>query len=143
MKIVINTCYGGFGLSPRATELYLNKIGKECFFYKQTKFKHKDGVNEYTKISLEEAKRFSFYSTCTKDLGETCNKINNDSYWYYSFYEDRSNKELIETIEELGESESSGQHASLEIVEIPDGIEWDIDEYDGVESIHEIHRSWR
>lgn len=27
-------------------------------------------------------------------------------------------------------------------VEIPDGIEWELDEYDGLESVHECHRSW-
>ena len=142
MKVVINTCYGGFGLSPKAEKLYLSKIGKECFFYKQTKYSFKDGINEYTKILFEEAEGDYFHHTYTKDMGDTFNEYNEEFYWYERFDDDRSNKELIETIEELGESESSGQHASLEIVEIPDGIEWDIDEYDGVESIHEIHRSW-
>ena len=28
------------------------------------------------------------------------------------------------------------------IIEIPDDIEWEIDNYDGIESIHEKHRSW-
>jgi hypothetical protein len=37
---------------------------------------------------------------------------------------------------------ASGGFASLKVVEIPDGIEWEIDEYDGKETIHEKHRSW-
>jgi hypothetical protein len=41
----------------------------------------------------------------------------------------------------MGE-EANDQFAKLEIVEIPDGVEWQIDEYDGYESIHEVHRSW-
>ncbi|CAK0757599.1 hypothetical protein CCP1ISM_7520003 [Azospirillaceae bacterium] len=30
----------------------------------------------------------------------------------------------------------------MEVIEIPDGVDWTIDDYDGVESIHEKHRSW-
>ena len=26
--------------------------------------------------------------------------------------------------------------------EIPDDVEWEIDDYDGIETIHEVHRSW-
>jgi hypothetical protein len=31
----------------------------------------------------------------------------------------------------------------LRIVEIPDGVEWHISEYDGIEHIAENHRTWR
>jgi hypothetical protein len=48
---------------------------------------------------------------------------------------------LVQVIEELGE-EANGSHAKLEVIEIPDGVEYTIDEYDGIESIHEKHRSW-
>lgn len=38
--------------------------------------------------------------------------------------------------------EASGRLAELEVVEIPDGTDWEIDDYDGVETIHEKHQSW-
>jgi len=28
------------------------------------------------------------------------------------------------------------------VVDIPDDIEYEIDDYDGIESVHEAHRSW-
>jgi hypothetical protein len=54
----------------------------------------------------------------------------------------RTDPRLIQAIEELGEKESSGKLAKVHIIEIPDGIQYEIDEYDGVESVEEIHRSW-
>lgn len=53
----------------------------------------------------------------------------------------RADPDLVAVIEELG-AKANGRHADLKVVEIPDGIEWEIDEYDGIETIHEIHRSW-
>jgi len=141
-KIAINKCYGGFGLSAKATKLYLKKIGKKCFFYKQTKYSHNGGKDEYSKLTLEQAQKEHFVSVYTKDMGKTFSKWDNKYSWYESFYDNRDDKLLIETIEELGEKESSSQLAEIKIVEIPNGIEWELDEYDGVESIHEKHRSW-
>lgn len=144
MKIVINKCYGGFGLSNEAIALYLKKIGKECFFYKQIGYKH-NGKEVHIKISNEEAyndNNLFNISVYTKDVGEEIYKHINEYYWYNDFDNDRSNKELIETIEELGENKASGQLAELKIVEIPDGAEYEIDEYDGIETIHETHDSW-
>ena len=54
----------------------------------------------------------------------------------------RADKNLIAAIEKIGVEKSSGSCAKLEVVEIPDGIDWEIDEYDGHERIHETHRSW-
>jgi len=49
---------------------------------------------------------------------------------------------LIAAVEKLGLEESGGQDVELLIVEIPDGIEWEIWDYDGKESVHEKHRHW-
>jgi len=38
MKIVINTCYGGFGLSEKATMLYGKKAGLNIIAVPDTKF---------------------------------------------------------------------------------------------------------
>jgi hypothetical protein len=44
-------------------------------------------------------------------------------------------------VEELGDK-ASGQFAELVVVEIPDGVDYEIDEYDGNEHIAEKHRTW-
>lgn len=67
-----------------------------------------------------------------KDFG-----IEEENYEAY-----RTDKRLIAAIEKVGIKESTGRYAALAIVEIPDDIEWEIDEYDGRESVHETHRSW-
>lgn len=48
---------------------------------------------------------------------------------------------LIKVVEELGEFANSSW-SRLEVVEIPDGVNWWIDTYDGIETIREVHRSW-
>ena len=48
---------------------------------------------------------------------------------------------IVEVVERLGAG-ASGSCAHLVVVEIPDGIAWEIDDYDGWETIHEKHRSW-
>ena len=58
------------------------------------------------------------------------------------YLEFRSHPKLIAAIEKVGVKESSGSLAEIEIVDIPEGVEWEIDEYDGIETIHEKHRSW-
>jgi hypothetical protein len=44
-------------------------------------------------------------------------------------------------VETLG-SAANGWAAELKVVEIPDGIEWYVDDYDGLEVVNEKHRSW-
>lgn len=84
VKVVVNRCYGGFGLSDEAKER-INVV--------------------------------------------------------YDFDVRRDDPKLVAIVEELGQA-SWGALAQLEVVEIPDGVEWEIDEYDGIETIHEKHRSW-
>ncbi len=47
----------------------------------------------------------------------------------------------MECVETLGEK-SNGACAELKIVEIPDNVEYSIEEYDGNEHIAEVHRIW-
>lgn len=48
---------------------------------------------------------------------------------------------LIDIVETLGK-ESWDDYASLKIVEIPEDVEWEIQEYDGNEWVAEKHRTW-
>ena len=59
----------------------------------------------------------------------------------YKFNEDRTNPNLINCVEKLGEK-ANGRYSRLRIVEIPDNVKWYIEEYDGVEWVAEEHRTW-
>lgn len=48
---------------------------------------------------------------------------------------------LVRTVELLGALANSA-YSELKVVEIPDDVEWQISEYDGVEWIAEKHRVW-
>lgn len=56
--------------------------------------------------------------------------------------EDRTDPLLIEAIEHVGVDKASGSLASLRIADIPDDVEWTIQEYDGIEWAAEVHRTW-
>lgn len=138
MKIAINKCYGGFSLSDKAIEMIMKRKGLKCYRYKQTKFRYSDGVDEYTRADDNDSNSFIHY--CTTDLGEKIEEIPNENYWYYRNLE-RTDKDLISVIEELGD-EASGRYGRVVVIEIPNDVNWEIDDYDGWESIHEKHRSW-
>jgi hypothetical protein len=90
MKIVINGCYGGFGLSEKGCARYMELSGKE---------------NVYSR------------------------KIYRDDPF------------LIQVVEEMGPA-AADRFAELRIIEIPDDVDWQIEEYDGLEWIAEAHRTW-
>lgn len=142
MKIVVNKCFGGYSLSPLAVEEYAKACGKECYHYKQTKYSWKEGVYEYTKVTSEDAgNSLGVYST-SKDFGNVIN--DNSEIWenYLTNYpKDRIDTRLIEVVERLGR-DADGSCAALEVVEIPDDVNWEIDEYDGMETVREKSRSW-
>ena len=142
MKIVKNSCFGGFGLSIEASREFLKRKGKQMFVYKQVKYEHSDGIEEWEKIDNVENKDM-FVSILTVDLGDKFEKLKYKEGEYFMDSDiKRDDTDLIAVIEKLGSGKSSGSCASLEIIEIPDGIEYEIDEYDGAETIREKHRSW-
>jgi hypothetical protein len=152
MKVVVNRCYGGFSLSMKAVARLAELQGKKAYFFKQTGISGKyDPVSPGTEPSLFYT-AFSIpnpndYFTEGKDWrDQTPEERQAENQKYSAVYldarpEDRTNPLLIQVVEELGE-EANGACAELEIREIPDGIKWHLDEYDGIESIHEDHRSW-
>jgi len=66
-----------------------------------------------------------------------------DGFGYaFNGYECRTNPKLVEVVERLGSERASGHFAKLKVIEIPDGIDWVIYNYDGIETVYEKHRSW-
>lgn len=143
MKVVINNCYGGFSLSLRGQQEYLKLKGKKAYFYKQTKFKHCDGIEIHVRAGIDE--RSGFAHCILRDLGKEVvgdfSKAHENEEYFSSFCIPRDDPDLVKVVEKLGKR-SWGDCAELKIVEIPKGIEWELDEYDGIEHIAEKHRTW-
>ena len=149
MKVAINRCFGGFGLSTLAISEILKRKGMDCFVYEQTEYAFKTGKDKYVKTIPSASSSFGTY-TLLRDYGDVIYEIPwNDKMedgqsvvkTFTSFDTDRTDSDLIAVIEELGD-DASGSCSALSIVDIPDDIEWEISNYDGMETIEEVHRSW-
>lgn len=57
-------------------------------------------------------------------------------------YDVRTDPNLIALIEKKGRKYVGTDLSFLTVVEIPDDVDWYIDNYDGMETIEEVHRSW-
>lgn len=130
-EVVINKCYGGFGLSHMATlEYYKRKgINVQCYDYDYvTKTKTILGPNT---LSSQDPHIIGFIHYEDAETGE-----------YLSGDFPRDDVDLVEMIKELGEK-ANGPHAELKIVEIPSDVKWHIQEYSGIEWIAEDHKTWK
>ncbi len=139
-KVILNKCYGGFGLSPKAYQLYAKKKGFQAFAYKGN-YDRERKVFYYTKLNyLSENPSVSYF---IKDFGDNV-WINEEEYEKYNLYLScgyREDKTLIEVVEELGD-EANSIYSKLVIVEIPDDLDYMIDEYDGIETLHQKVQEW-
>jgi hypothetical protein len=128
--------------------------GRPCYF-----FTHDWKTDNYVPVSEEEADDSGFWTAFDiPNPNEVIGKSYRDSDGTYRAYnelhskhdlssrpDDRSDPKLIQVVEELGGEHrkgASGKCAELKIIEIPDGVDYEIDEYDGVETVHEVHQSW-
>jgi len=150
MRVVINVCFGGFGLSNKALKRLAELQGRKCYF-----FVHRFGNGTTTKSWYEPAPEDSnqIFTTAfdIHNPGELLNVFDEHDYENQNkIYRehniddmdgDRTNPLLIQVVEELGD-EANGSCAKLKIVEIPDGIQYEIEEYDGNEHIAEQHQTW-
>lgn len=63
-------------------------------------------------------------------------------HFYFEYYDiERNDADLVKVVEVLGD-DVNDLTSKLEVVEIPDDVKYQIEEYDGYESIHEKHRRW-
>ena len=53
----------------------------------------------------------------------------------------RDSPQLVQIVEQLGER-ANNWYSRLKVVEVPEGVEWHIHEYDGMEHVAEDHRTW-
>ena len=58
------------------------------------------------------------------------------------YNDNRIDIKLIECINKLGKL-ANGEFADIKIIEIPDNIKYYIDNDEGIETVHEEHRTWR
>jgi hypothetical protein len=138
-EIVINRCWGGFGLSQEAIrELkrlgcpHLVEYDEEEFF----KWEKENGSwrEIWKNLSWEDYKRKQMRFLGLIRIG---GKLVGDGHGY----EDRDCEKLVKVVKKLG-IKACGRFANLKIVKIPADVEWEIDNYDGMETVEEKHRRW-
>lgn len=160
MKIVINKCFGGFGLSVKATDWLwkegVEEVGHDAIEYyggpKKTERTKTQKVQEvlekldkkdlkWKKELDEDLQRWRDFKAGVSGTYLRSQFSDDEKYVLYAREVPRDHPKLVECVEKLG-SKANGEHAELAVVDIPDDVDWEIDEYDGHESIHEKHRTW-
>jgi hypothetical protein len=140
MKVVINKCHGGFGLSHEAILRY---------------FEIK-GVPVYPEQSQDSWKFWTYWTVKPEDRmeikeGDALYAMPIEERRAYNAAQDtqtvcpreieRHDPALVQAVEELGDK-ADGEYADLDVVEIPDDVNYIVEEYDGMEHIAEAHRTW-
>lgn len=137
MEIILNKCYGGFGVSDKAIELYAEKKNIKRLF----RYEYECDSGIFKKVQLN-AKIFGRCIYATKDYGDSIPESTLDKKDIVNLSEEnRTDPVLIEVVKELGE-EASDEYARLKVVEIPDDLDWVIDDYDGFETLHQRTQIW-
>lgn len=150
MEIAINKQYGGFALSHKAKmRLYeLKGITVYPYFqdqdYETRVFTFLKVPKDYNTPKNEFGKSIWYFKenpkcesmTIALD-GEFPETIEDEEVFgegYYHENKDRIDKDVIQTIKELG-NEVNTRVSTIEIIEIPDGYEFTIHDYDGIETV--------
>jgi hypothetical protein len=136
MKIVINKCYGGFSVSKKAV-IRMRELGSE--HAKAEVFSGE--LNQDGEIEKGFFGDNSFHLSYAAIIVDETKNLPQGTYGHVYQPISRANPILVQVVEELGD-EASGSCAKLRIIEIPDDIEWYVEDYDGQESIHEKHEMW-
>lgn len=139
MKVVINVQFGGFGVSHAALK---RLIARSAACVEQWPDTEDAAVTETLRTIMRTREDAGDgYERVSGLLGMGTLYKNGTVYSCSSSSQYRTDPDLIAVVEELGEA-ANGQYATLRVVEIPDGIAFTIEEYDGNEHIAEAHRTW-
>lgn len=161
MKVVINACYGGFSLSPEAVKFIADKKGLPCHFYIEDESHESQNYDDraYKKVSAEEAQDAFMWNASTIETEEEYNEFHQFNWKESTDSERRAHNEkhselhhesrpdvrhdkfLVEAVEVLGSEKASGSCAQLKVIDIPIAV-YNIEEYDGFESVSEPHQTW-
>ena len=143
MKVVINKCFGGFGLSD-AAYLRLIDLGMPVrAFVKETRNPETGLYNS----PVENNGEHIFDRHLQQDDGTPLGVASLERLTGNRFFdcwiqeEGRSHPLVVLAVESLGEL-ASASVAKLRVVEVPDGVDWEIDEYDGLETLRERSRTF-
>lgn len=140
-KVVINACHGGFGLSHEAILAYLAKCGTPVWAEVNKRF---GGLIPFIYYLVPPEQRLAGEPEDWHNMTLAQRAAHNAAYSRTVFSDRdvaRDDPYLVQVIEELG-ARANGRHAKLKVVEIPADVDWEIDEYDGDETIAEKHRTW-
>lgn len=139
MKIVINRCFGGFGLSEAA---YAKLIEWGVPVKPYVEQKRDEATKRYLPEPANEGEIiFDRTLTPEQQFSDAEHIRRMGRYWETWLDKQRTHPLLVRAVEELGKA-ANGNLASLKVVEIPDGTEWKISEYDGSEHVAEKHQTW-
>lgn len=154
-KVVINGCYGGFWLSFEGLLRYAEITGQPCYLFRKGDWD--SPPQSWKQIGFEEAGNGirvvalrvpdpallpdqTNWREMSQEERVESNKKCSEMTWDIRGF-DRDDPALVQVVEELGDR-ANGSAASLKVVEIPDDVEWYIEEYDGSEWVSEAHRTW-
>lgn len=142
MKIVINNCHGGFSLSDEAIDRYIELKGLKLYKQYNEKWKctsyYYVPYEEYEKVHKNDMIKAEWEG---ESEGWGRYTESNKLCWNGDRNIERNDPILIQVVEELGDK-ANDRYSELKIVEIPDDVKWQIDEYDGAEWVAEQHRTW-
>ena len=129
MQVAINRCYGGFNLSNEAMNKLIEKNSSFLLTYTPKEWFGKNEPNEEQIVDCMKK---------NSNVGYKDGKI-----YFFEVHDKyvRIHSDLIDVLQELG-PKANGCFSKIKIVNVPDDIEFEIDEYDGMESVEEIHRRW-